>query len=110
MAETIMIPKPDLTAHEIALLRRYLAESHLFSGQEWRDLRWVVDKLANCEVQFGAQGYRFAQFHRAFINGTYAYPFLAELANLADVEGEGSKLQARMARQIEEWLCLTPNT
>jgi len=106
MTKTVTILKPDLIVQEIKLLRRYLIESHLFSGQEWRVLRRVIDKLACCEVQFGAQRYRFAQFYRAFINGTYAYPFLAELAELSDVEQEGLKLQARVARQIWEWLRL----
>lgn len=72
----------------------------MFSGQEWRTLRQVVDKLARAEVQFGTQRYRFAQFYRAFINGTYAYPFLAELAELADIERDGLKRQAQIARQI----------
>jgi hypothetical protein len=106
MTRTVVIPKPDLTAHETTILRRYLTESHLFSGQEWRELRQIIDKLAGCEVQFGTQRYRFAQFYRAFVNGTYAYPFLAELAGLSDVEQEGLKLQARVARQIWEWLRL----
>jgi len=106
MTEAITISKPDLTAHEVTILRRYLTESHLFSGQEWRDMRQIIDKLAGSEVQFGAQRYRFAQFYRAFINGTYAYPFLAELAELSDAEQNGLKLQARVARQIWEWLRL----
>ncbi len=106
MTKTVTIPKPDLVVQEIKILRRYLTESHLFSGREWRELRQVIDKLAGCEVQFGAQRYRFAQFYRAFINGTYAYPFLAELAELSDVEQKGLKLQARVARQIWEWLRL----
>ena len=106
MRKTIIIPEPDLTTHESTILRRYLAESHRFSGQEWRELRQAVDKLARCEVQFGAQRYRFAQFYRVFINGTYAYPFLAELARLSNIEQQGLKLQARVARQIWEWLQL----
>ena len=55
MTEAIIISKPDLTAHEVTILRRYLTESHLFSGQEWRDMRQIIDKLAGSEVQFGAQ-------------------------------------------------------
>ncbi len=106
MTRTVTIPKPDLTAHEITILRRYLTESHLFSGREWRELRQVIDKLASCEVQFGAHRYHFAQFYRVFINGTYAYPFLTKLADLSDIEQEGLKLQARVARQIWEWLRL----
>ncbi len=103
MTQTVTIPKPDLTTQEITILRRYLTESHRFSGQEWRELRQIMDRLAGCEVQFGTQRYRFARFYRMFINGTYAYPFLAELSN---VEQEGLKLQARVARQIWEWLHL----
>ncbi len=106
MARNIVITQPDLTAQEVVLLRRYLTESHQFSGAEWRELRRAIDKLANCEVQFGAQRYRFAQFYRAFINGTYAYPFIAELAQLANVELSGLQLQARVARQVWEWLLL----
>jgi hypothetical protein len=106
MKKVVNIPEPNLTVREIKILRRYLAESHRFSGQEWRALRRAVDKLARCEVQFGTQHYRFNQFYRTFINGTYAYPFLAELAELSDVERQGLKLQARVARQIWEWLRL----
>ncbi|MBU0491432.1 MAG: hypothetical protein KKB13_06245 [Chloroflexi bacterium] len=106
MIKTVVIPKPELTPHEATILRRYLTESHLFSGSEWRALRRVVDKLAVCEVRFGARRYRFAQFYRAFINGSYAWPFLAELSELPDVEQDGLKLQARGARQIGEWLRL----
>jgi hypothetical protein len=106
MTKTIIIPKPDLARSEITLLRRYLTESHRFSGQEWHALRQAIDKLARAEVQFGAQHYRFAQFYRAFINGTYAYPFLTELTKLADIERDGLNRQAQTARQIWEWLQL----
>jgi hypothetical protein len=106
MPRNVSIDKPELSPFEIALLRRYLAESHLFSGQEWRDLRQIVDRLASCEVQFGTKQYRFTQFYRTFIDGTYARPFLAELVKLIDVNQGGQKLQARIARQIWEWLRL----
>ena len=106
MPGNVSIDKPDLLPSEIVLLRRYLTESHLFSGQEWRDLRRVIDKLANCKVRFGTKPYRFVQFYRTFVNGTYAYPFLSELAKLTDVDREGQKLQARVARQIWKWLRL----
>jgi hypothetical protein len=39
MPGNVRIDKPDLLPSEIVLLRRYLTESHLFSGQEWRGLR-----------------------------------------------------------------------
>ncbi len=85
-------------------MRRYLTESHLFSGKEWQTLRRVIDKLAQSEVQFGTQRYHFAQFYRTFINGTYAYPFLKRLARLTKIEQEGLKEQAQVARQIWNWL------
>mgnify|MGYP000683946733 CR=1 FL=1 len=103
---TVTIFEPDLTPSEIALLRRYLTDSHQFSGREWCRMRQAIDKLAHCEVQFGARRYRFTQFYRIFINGTYAYPFLKELADLSDADGEGLELQAQVARQIWEWLQL----
>jgi len=106
MTKAVTIPKPDLTRPETTLLRRYLTESHRFSGQEWHALRQTIDKLALAEVQFGVQHYRFAQFYRAFINGTYAYPFLADLAELADIERDGLNRQAQIARQIWDWLQL----
>lgn len=106
MPGEVRIDNPELLPPEVTLLRRYLTESHLFSGQEWRELRQILDRLAGCEVQFGTRGYRFAQFYSSFVNGTYAYPFLSELANLTDTERDGQKLQARIARQIWEWLRL----
>jgi len=106
MPGNVRIDDPDLHPAEIALLRRYLTESHLFSGREWQALRQILDKLTGCEVQFGTKRYLFTQFYNTFINGTYAYPFLSELANLTDIEPEGHKLQARVARQIWEWLRL----
>lgn len=106
MPGDVRIDKPELLSSEVALLRRYLTESHLFSGQEWREMRQALDRVARCEVQFGTRRYRFAQFYSTFINGTYAYPFLSELASLTDIEREGQKLQARIARQIWEWLRL----
>jgi len=71
----VRIDDPGLQPAESVLLRRYLTESHLFSGQEWRAMRQILDRLAGCEVQFGTTRYRLTQFYSTFINGTYGYPF-----------------------------------
>jgi len=67
-------------------------------------LRRTLAKLDHGTVQFGVQTYRFTQFYRTFINGTYAYPFLGTIAKLANLEQDGSKIQAQVARQIWQWL------
>lgn len=100
----IKIALPELSSTEVALVRRYLTESHRFSGIEWQTLRRTLAKLEQAIVQFGAQTYRFSQFYRTFINGTYAYPFLTTLAKVENLEQDGPKVQAAVARQIWQWL------
>lgn len=58
----IKIALPELSSTEVALVRRYLTESHRFSGIEWQTLRRTLAKLEQAVVQFGAQTYRFSQF------------------------------------------------
>jgi len=95
---------PELSTAEVSIVRRYLTESHRFSGREWQMLRRTLAKLDQGTVQFGVQTYRFTQFYRAFINGTYAYPFLDALTKSANLEQDGAKIQAQTARQIWQWL------
>lgn len=102
--QSIIISKPNLTPAEIALSRRYLSKFRLFSGQEWRQLRQLNNKLAHCKVVFKNKHYTFRQFYRTFINGSYAYPFLKALPQLTNIAKEGVKLQAIYARKIVGWL------
>lgn len=103
-SRSVIIALPVLSPAEVVILKRYLHESHLFSGAEWKVLRRTMTKLEQGIVRFGAQEYRFPQFYRTFINGTYAYPFLSALAQLTDLECEGVKAQAQVAQQIFQWL------
>lgn len=100
----INISIPNLSQDEIVILRRYLTESNHFSGAEWQALRLAMRHLKQAIVQFGQQKYTFHQFYRTFINGTYAYPFLNELKTLPDIEQDGLRAQAKVARQIWRWL------
>ena len=92
------------TDQEMTILRGYLLDAHHLSAEEWRTLRSVIDRLAQCMVDFSGRNYTFREFYATFVNGTYARPFLAQLPKLRDLEQEGAALQATIARKILTWL------
>jgi hypothetical protein len=95
---------PTLTTEDNAILRFYLADSFRLSDAQWQRLRTAIDNLSSSTVIFGGRRYRFKRFYNAFINGTYAYPFLQQLSTLDNLEREGAVLQADIARKIVAWL------
>lgn len=97
---------PGLTAEDMEVLRRYLADSFRLSDQEWQRLRAAMDRLSHSTVVFGGRRYRFRRFYDVFINGTYARPFLRQLRHLSDLRRDGPALQADVARKITTWLRL----
>lgn len=107
MSEDIIIElASDLTAEDVEVLRRYLADSFRLSDQEWQRLRTAIDRLSRSTVVFGGRRYRFRRFYNVFINGTHARPFLRQLRHLSDLQHEGPALQANVARKITTWLRL----
>jgi hypothetical protein len=95
---------PSLMAEDNATLRLYLTDPFRLSDAQWQRLRAAIDKLSSSVVVFGGRRYRFKRFYDAFINGTYAYPFLQRLSALDNLEREGAVLQADIARKIVAWL------
>jgi hypothetical protein len=105
MHEDIIIElAPDLTAEDVEVLRRYLADSFRLSDQEWQRLRAAIERLSRSTVVFSGRRYLFGRFYDVFINGTYARPFLQQLRHLSDLPREGPALQADVARRIAAWL------
>jgi hypothetical protein len=94
----------EITDADLLILRRYLADAIQFSEAEWRQLRNVIDRLAQSELNFDERRYTFRRFYTTYINGTYARPFLQQLQSLADLQREGAALQASLARKIMNWL------
>ena len=103
-ARTIVISVPPLLPNDVVILRRYLSESHRFSGTEWQLLRQALTRLEQGTVHFGNRTYPFPQFYRTFINGTYAIPFLQSIEQSAELQREGTKAQADVAQRIWQWL------
>lgn len=102
-----------LTPEARAALRNYLSNQFRLSDAEWQHLRSAINLLARSAVTFSGRRYSFKQFYAVFINGTYARPFLQQLAATADPERAGPPLQAATARKILSWLQLndlTPST
>jgi len=97
---------PDLTAEDVEVLRRYLADPFRLSDQDWQRLRGAIDRLSHSTVVFGGRRYPFQRFYDVFINGTYAGPFLQQLRHVGDLQREGPALQADVARRIMAWLRL----
>ncbi len=95
-----------LTAEDRAALRQYLAEPFRLSDAEWQRVRSAIDLLARSSIIFAERRYTFQQFYAVFINGTYARPYLRQLAETEAPERDGPQLQAETARKILAWLRL----
>lgn len=69
-------------------------------------MRSAIDLLAQSTIVFAERRYTFQQFYAVFINGTYARPYLRQLAETDTLERDGPQLQAETARKILAWLRL----
>jgi len=101
---------PGLTAEDRAALRKYLADPFRLSDAEWQQVRSAIDLLARSAIVFSERRYTFKRFYASFINGTYATPYLRQLAATAAPERDGPHLQAETARKILAWLRLNSLT
>ena len=97
---------PGLTAEGRATLRKYLTDPFQLSDPEWQQVRSAIDLLARSTIIFAERRYTFQQFYAFFINGTYARPYLRQLAETDAPERDGPQLQAETARKILAWLRL----
>lgn len=97
---------PGLTAEDRAALRQYLADPFRLSDAEWQRVRSAIDLLARSTIVFSERRYTFQQFYAVFINGTYARPYLRQLAATEAPERDGPQFQAETARKILAWLRL----
>ena len=97
---------PGLVAEGRAALRKYLTDPFQLSDPEWQQVRSAIDLLARSTIIFAERRYTFQQFYAFFINGTYARPYLRQLAETDAPERDGPQLQAETARKILAWLRL----
>jgi len=98
---------PGLTAEDRGALRKYLADPYRLSDAEWQRVRTAIDLLARSTIVFSERRYTVKQFYAVFINGTYARPYLRQLAETDAPERDGPRLQAETARKILAWLHLS---
>lgn len=101
---------PGLTAQDRAALKQYLADPFRLSDAEWQRVRSAIDLLARSTIVFSERHYAFQQFYTVFINGTYARPYLRQLAESDALERDGPQFQAATARKILAWLRLNSLT
>ena len=95
MAPSIFIEvAPGLTTEARTALRNYLSDQFRLSDTEWQQVRSAINLLARSTVTFSGRRYTFKQFYGVFINGTYARPFLQQLATAVDLE----RALARLSR------------
>jgi hypothetical protein len=106
MNERVIELTPGLTQEARTALQAYLRNPFGLSDSEWQLIRSAIDLLARSTVVFSQRRYTFKQFYATFINGTYARPYLQQLAVIDAPEQDGPALQAEIARKILAWLRL----
>lgn len=108
MTSAILIElAPGLTQETRAALQAYLGNPFRLSDADWQLIRSAIGLLARSTVIFSQRRYTFRQFYATFVNGTYARPYLQQLAATATPERDGPALQAEIARKILGWLHLS---
>jgi hypothetical protein len=108
MTPSILIElAPGLTQRTRAALQTYLGNPFRLSDADWQLIRSAIDLLARSTVIFSERRYSFKQFYATFVNGTYARPYLQQLAATATPERDGPTFQAEIARKILAWLHLS---
>ena len=92
---------PGITPQARATLRKYLSDQFRLSDAEWQQVQSAIDDYSTrSAVIFSERRYTFKQFYAVFINGTYARPYLHQLAETADPARDGPPLQAETARRF----------
>ena len=91
-----------LTQPQREALTQYVLDSSRLQKEQWRQLREVMTILAHSVVNIAGAIRTFERFYYEEIDIPHAESFLAQLLTCADVERDGARIQADIARAIVE--------
>lgn len=91
---------PQLRQEHHRVLLHYLVDELTLSSSDWSTLLEAVGLLDDSVTVIGRQEQTFRRFYSTHIDQQFADSFLARLLTLEDLQVEGSRLQAKVARKI----------
>lgn len=94
----------SITDEQRAAVLKYLVDRQGMSEQEWLQTLKAFDLLAESVVIREGQKLTFAQIYRGQVEEQYADFFIEQLLQMQQVEVEGTRLKAVIARQISQRL------
>ena len=91
---------PQLRQEHHRVLLHYLVDELTLSSSDWSMLVEAVGLLDNSVAVIGRQEQTFRRFYSTHVDQQFANSFLTHLLTLEDLQVEGSRLQAKIARKI----------
>ena len=92
-----------LTQLQREILTQYVLDSNRLQKEQWRQLREVITILARSHVTITENTRTFGRFYYEEVDTPHAELFLSRLVTCENVERDGARMQAEIARAVVEY-------